>query len=90
MNWDEFDKKFRKIEEKYGPEIRKDICAEFGSWRDLAFGILEMKLYDMTKYSDLCHALTLDAKDAMCFARGMNLTKKLEAFKSDYVENGPC
>ena len=57
MNWDEFNEKFRRIEEKYGPEIRKDICAEFGSWRDLAFGILEMKLYDMVKYSDISHAI---------------------------------
>lgn len=89
MTWDDFIAKIRNLETKYGPNLCQDIYTEFGSWQELAFGILEMKLYDMIKYSSICHDLTLDNKYAIRMSGGMNLTKKLEVFKKDFLENGP-
>lgn len=84
MTWDEFNAKFNKIADQSDPDVRKIICEEFGSWRELAFGILEMELWDAMKYSDLCHALAHDKDSAIRHGTAKYLSNKLADFKKEY------
>lgn len=85
MDWDEFDAKFRRIAEATDPNIRRIILDEFeGKWENLAFGILEMILYDRAKYSDVSYLCTKEREYAHKVADAVYLTNKLEEFKKEF------
>lgn len=85
MTWDEFSKRWSRIEEKTDPDIRRIILAEFGDdWSNLAFAILEVILYDRLKYSDICYGCTKERQHAVAVADARYLSDKLEQFKREY------
>ena len=83
MTWDEFIKKMDKISEETDSNICNLICGQFGSWRELAFGILEMELYDRVKYTSISLSCG-DAEAGYRMVDGQVLDQKLSAFKEEY------
>lgn len=86
MTWDEFNEKFNKIAEtSERPDIMRLILNEFGEWENLAFGILEMILYDRMKYGSICHSFG-DKDAGHRAADAQLLSRKLEEFKKEFTE----
>jgi hypothetical protein len=83
MTWDEFDAKFDNICEKTDPNLRRIILDEFGEWKDLAFGILEMILWDRIKYNDISHSCTGEKQYGYNVVDAQSLARQLEQFKKD-------
>jgi len=82
MNWDELQEKFTKINEE-NPDGLKAIVKEFGSLKNLAFGILEAVLSDVHKYGTIC-AYFGDAKSAHRVADAGLLYRKLVTLKEEF------
>ena len=85
MTWDEFSAKFRKISENTDPDILRIIVEEFGDLKKLAFGILEMTLYDRMKYNDISFAISGDRQCGYNVVDAQCLASRLEDFKKDFL-----
>lgn len=85
MTWDEFRVKLDKIcENSNCPDIPRVILDEFGSWDSLAFGILEMILYDRMKYNDISFACSGEREYGYNVIDAKSLDIRLMEFKKDF------
>lgn len=86
MTWDEFDEKFKKIAEASDrPDIMRLILNEFGEWEHLAFGILEMILYDRMKYGSISHSYG-NKEAGHRAADAQLLLRKVEELKEEFAQ----
>lgn len=84
MTWDEFNEKFDKIAKtSERPDIMRLILDEFGEWEHLAFGILEMILYDRMKYGSICHSYG-DKEAGHRVADAQLISRRIEELKKEF------